>query len=291
MFHRTTAEKIGDGINVIVLLLIAFSMFFPFYYLFATSFTSYREYIQNDLILWPKQWVADAYTYIFHSKAFMRSLGVTIYVTIMGTFVNLFFTSTMAYALSRPILGRKAIIMLVLFTFVFSAGIIPYYMIVKWTGLMDTLWSLILPVAINPFNLIVIRQFFLNIPPELSEASMIDGATEARTFVSIILPLSKPVLAAFGLFYAVAHWNNFFSAILYISDVNKWTIQVILRQIVIQDQAASAMQVSAGVLQQNPPPETIQMAAILVATVPILIVYPFLQKHFAKGVMIGSVKG
>lgn len=181
---------------------------------------------------------------------------------------------------------------MVLFTLLFSAGMIPTYMMVKATGLLDSIWALILPSAIGPFSLIVVRQFFLNIPKELNEAAIMDGANEYTIFRKIIVPLSKPVLSAFGLFYAVGHWNTYFAGILYLNDPREWPIQVILRQIVIQSDGKNALGAAEQMMLDNPPPpETIQMAAILVATLPILIIYPFLQKHFAKGVMLGSVKG
>ncbi|TLS52181.1 carbohydrate ABC transporter permease [Paenibacillus antri] len=266
-------------------------MLFPFLYIFSVSFSTLTDFLQREIILWPSTWSFDAYQYILESKPFLRSLGTTAFITVAGTFVNLFFTGTMAYALSRNIMGQRFFLFLVLFTILFSAGMIPTYLIVKETGLLNSLWALVLPVAIAPFNLIVIRQFFLNIPNELNEAATIDGANDLRIFATIILPLSKPALAAFSLFYAVGHWNAYFNAILYLNDPAKWTIQVILRQIVVIAEPTAALGTSDMLLENPPPPETIQMAAILLATVPILIVYPFLQKHFAKGVMLGSVKG
>ncbi|PGT20544.1 ABC transporter permease [Bacillus cereus] len=289
--NREPSEKIADITNIILLGLIALTMLFPFYYMFVVSFATYEEFVKTDLLLFPKTWVLDAYEYILGSKEFIRSLGVTIYITVVGTFVSLILTAMMAYALSRDILGQKFYVFLVLFTFVFGAGMIPTYMIVQATGLMDSLWSLIIPGAISSFNLIVMRQFFMGLPMDLTEAAIIDGANDLQIFTKIILPLSKPALAAFGLFYAVGIWNSYFTALLYLSDPAKWTVQVVLRQLVILNQGnlldAGGMQ--AGM--DNPPPaETVGMAAILIATIPILIVYPFLQKHFAKGVMLGSVK-
>ncbi|WP_051186072.1 carbohydrate ABC transporter permease [Neobacillus bataviensis] len=276
--------------NIILLALIALTMLFPFYYMFVVSFATYEEFVKTDLLLFPKTWVLDAYEYIIGSKAFIRSLGVTIYVTIVGTLVSLLLTAMMAYALSRNILGQKIYVFLVLFTFVFGAGMIPTYMIVQATGLMDSLWALIIPGAISSFNLIVMRQFFMALPMDLTEAAIIDGANDLQIFAKIILPLSKPALAAFGLFYAVGIWNSYFTALLYLSDPAKWTVQVVLRQLVILNQG-NVLDVGVQAGMTNPPPaETVGMAAILVATIPILIVYPFLQKHFAKGVMLGSVK-
>lgn len=292
MIKRSIPEKLADYANIALLALIAVTMLFPFVHIFAVSFSSLRDVLERDFILWPREWVSDAYYTILSSGNFTRSLLVTAYVTIVGTIVNLFFTSTMAYALTRNALGQRFILMLVVFTILFSAGMIPTYLVVKATNLINSLWALIIPGAISSFNLIVMRQFFLSIPGELNEAALIDGANELRIFCSVILPLSKPSLAAFGLFYAVTHWNTYFSGILYLNDPAKWPIQVILRQIVIVNEPTAALGAEAMLLLENPPPPiTIQMAAILLATLPILIVYPFLQKHFAKGVMIGSVKG
>lgn len=280
-----------DIVNSLMLVLIGTVMVIPFLYIFAVSFSSLHEYMSSDLLLWPKEWVLDSYRYIFASKSFIRSLGITIFITVIGTLVNLMFTSAMAYGLTRKLPGQSFMLFLVLFTVLFSAGMIPTYMIVKETGLLDSLWALIIPSAIAPFNLIVMRQFFLGIPEELNEAAYIDGANELNTFFKVILPLSKPALATFCLFYAVGHWNNYFAGILYLNDPTLWPIQVILRQIVLLNDPMNSLGSVTMMMENPPPPETIQMAATLVATLPILIVYPFLQKHFAKGVMIGSVKG
>jgi len=288
----TWTDRLFEWGNAIFLALLAVSMLFPFLYIFSVSFTTFDEFLKSDLLLWPKKWVPDAYLYIFHSGAFLRSLLMTVYLTVVGTAVNLFFTATMAYGLSRSIYGGRTITFMVLFTMLFSAGMIPTYLMVQATGLLNSIWALILPVAIGPFNLIVIRQFFQNIPNELYEAAVMDGANDLTIFGRMILPLSKPVLAAFCLFYAVGHWNTYFSGILYLNDPKQWPIQVILRQIVVLSDPKNALGAAEQVmLDVQPPPETIQMAAILVATLPILIVYPFLQKHFAKGVLIGSIKG
>lgn len=295
MFHdKSWSNRIVDLINAVLLGLLALMMIFPFYYICVISFTSFEEYARSELILWPKEWVLDAYTYIFHSKEFIHSIGVTIYITVVGSLINLLLTATMAYAITRNIWGQKVFLFMVLFTFVFHAGMIPTYLMVRATGMIDTYWALIIPGAINAFNLIVIRQFFLSIPEELYEAAVIDGANDLHIFTRIVIPLSKPAFAAFGLFYAVVNWNTYFSAILYLNDSTKWTVQVILRQIVIMNDASNSLVSAARDAARSgtmPPGESIGMAAILLATVPILLVYPFLQKHFAKGVMLGSVKG
>ncbi|WP_054955597.1 carbohydrate ABC transporter permease [Paenibacillus dakarensis] len=291
MKQKSIADRLFNGVNISLLILISTVMLFPFLYLFSVSFSSFEDFLGSKLLLWPSNWTTDAYEYIWGSRTFRQALLNTALVTVLGTFVNLFFTSTMAYALSRPILGQRTVMFMVVFALLFSAGMIPTYLIVQETGLLDSIWSLILPVAIAPFNLIVIRQFFMNIPGDMIEAGIVDGANDLQIFGRIILPLSKPALAAFSLFYAVTHWNNYFAPILYINDPSKWTIQVVLRQIVVVGETTGTLGGDNMFLDNPPPPETIQMAAILMATLPILIVYPFLQKHFAKGVMLGAVKG
>ena len=289
IIRRTKGERVFDFVNVSMLAIVAFIMLFPMFYILVVSFSSLTDVMQSDILLWPKEWVTDAYKYILSSESFIRSIFVTIFITVAGTLVNLFFTSTMGYALSRPIPGRSFFMFMVLFSFLFSAGMIPTFLVVKGTGLMNSIWALIIPVAISPFYLIVMSQFFRSIPEELIEASIVDGANQLQIFRKVILPLSKPSLAAFTLFYAVTHWNTYFTGILYLDDPAKWPIQVVLRQIVIVNEPDAAL--GSQILEVQPPPETVQMAAILLATIPILIVYPFLQKHFAKGVMLGSVKG
>lgn len=291
MKQKSIADRLFNGVNISFLLIISAVMLFPFLYLFSVSFSSFEDFLGSELLLWPSNWTTDAYEYIWGSRAFRQALLNTALVTVLGTFVNLFFTSTMAYALSRPIVGQRTVMFMVVFALLFSAGMIPTYLVVQETGLLDSIWSLILPVAIAPFNLIVIRQFFMNIPGDMIEAGIVDGANDLQIFGRIILPLSKPALAAFSLFYAVTHWNNYFAPILYINDPSKWTIQVVLRQIVVVGETTGTLGGDNMFLDHPPPPETIQMAAILMATLPILIVYPFLQKHFAKGVMLGAVKG
>lgn len=291
MKENTWSSRLFDGVNIVLLALISLAMLVPFLYVVAVSFSSYKDFLESSFVLIPKEWVIESYQYIFGSSSFVRSIFVTVYITILGTLINLFFTATLAYVLSKPVVGQKIVLFAVMFTLLFSAGMIPTYLVVKETGLLNSIWALILPAAISPFNLIVMRQFFMSIPPELNEAAVIDGANDLHTFVKIILPLSKPSMAAFGLFYAVAHWNNYFTGILYLNDPAKWPIQVILRQIVVINETQSALGNTQVLLENAPPAETIQMAAIIVATAPILLVYPFLQKHFAKGVMLGSVKG
>jgi len=287
--NQTWGNRLFDIINHSVLFIVAIVCVLPFVYVLAVSFASPAEVAKGGLILWPKEWSLVSYQYIFSSDTLPRSLLVSIYITVVGTLINLAFTSLMAYPLSKPHLrGRNPILLGVLITMLFSGGMIPTYFVVNGLNLTNTLWSLMIPNAISAFNLIVLKNFFQQIPDGLEDSAKIDGCNDLGVLIRIVLPLSLPAMATFGLFYAVAHWNTFFNAILYINDNEKWPIQVLLREIVILAQSRVG---DSSFDEMDVQPLTIRMAVIVFATVPILLVYPFLQKHFAKGVMLGSVKG
>lgn len=288
--YSTPKERVFDVVNIVVLLLFAAFTILPFIYVLAASFATESEIASRPFFLWPHDPTLETYKYMFSTNTFIRSLFVTIGVTVVGTVIQITLTMLMAYPLANPNLVGKGVIMrLVLFAMLFSGGMIPLFLVVKELGLLDSYWALILPMAINPWNLIVIRTFFQQLPGELREAAEIDGANEFTTFWRIMLPLSKPVIATFSLFYAVAIWNDFMSPLLYISDNSKWTLQMFVRQVTISTDPSTTI----GNLDPNyvPPAEGLKFAVIVIATLPIMCVYPFLQKHFAKGVMIGSVKG
>ncbi|WP_240415831.1 carbohydrate ABC transporter permease [Paenibacillus periandrae] len=286
---QTVGNKIFDGVNYVLLTLISLATILPFIYILAVSFTSPHEVAKGGFILFPKEFSLSAYKYIFSTDTLLKSLLVSIYITVVGTFINLLLTSLMAYPLARQTLrGRQFILMAVLFTMLFSGGLIPTYFVVKAMGLTNSLWSLMIPNAISAFNLIVLKNFFQQIPDGLEDSARIDGCSDVGVLFRIVLPLSMPAMATFGMFYAVTHWNQFFSAIMYINDNNKWPVQVLLREIVILAQSRIG---DTGFDETEIQPLTIRMAVIVFATLPILAVYPFLQKHFAKGVMLGSVKG
>lgn len=287
---NTAAGRAFDTANVVVLVALGLVTLLPFVYIVAGSLASESELTERSFFLWPHHVVADSYRYIFSTDTFLRSLIVTISVTAVGVVIQVLLTFTMAYPLSRRFLpGRNAVLTYVIITMVFSGGMIPTYLIVRDLGLLDTYWALILPLAINPFYLIIVKNFFQELPDELQEAAQIDGCTEVGVFWRIVLPLSKPILATMALFYAVAIWNDFMSPLLYITDPNKWTLQMFVRQVTISTDQANTL----GNLDPNyvPPEQGLKFSVIVVATVPILLFYPFLQRHFAKGVLIGSVKG
>lgn len=289
--HPSIGEKLFDIANYLFLAIVALTMILPVMYIVAGSFASDLEIGSRSFFLIPKDITFDAYKFVFKDNALPRSLLVSVFITVGGTLVNLFFTFTMAYALSRRhMIGRNVVLNIIIFTMVFSGGIIPTYLVVKGLGLLNSYWAVMLPVAINAFNLIVVKSFFQEIPGELIESARIDGSNDIGVLWRIVLPLSKPVIATFALFYAVAHWNDFFHALIYLSDAKKWPMQVLLRQIVLL--ATGALEMGTyDPTYVKPPDQSIKMAIIVVGTLPILMVYPFIQKYFAKGVLIGAVKG
>ena len=272
-----------------VIVAISLSVIVPMLVVISTSFAS-GEQIRDagGYVLFPTDPTLEAYETIFASPLVFRSLGVSVFVTVVGTLLALFVTICMAYALSRPVLGGKFMLMAIILTLFFSPGLIPMFLMIKQLGLLNSIWSLILPGVFAGFNFIVMRSFFMGIPSELTEAARIDGASDFRILRTIVLPLSKAVIAVIGLFYAVGFWNAFFNAMLYVNDQELWPIQLILRSYVIQGTSMTADQLG---VQQTAAPQSIKMAVVVVALVPILLVYPFLQKYFSKGVITGAVKG
>lgn len=290
--HDKWNERLFDMLNYLLLILFALATLLPFVYILAGSFATEAELAERDFFLIPRDLSLSAYEYIFSSSTLFRSMGISIYITVIGTITNLFFTLTMAYALSRKDLaGRNIVMNMVIFSMLFSGGMIPGYLVVKGLGLVNTYAAVILPGAISAFNLIIIRNFFQNLPPGLEESARIDGCNDIGVLWRIVIPLSMPIIATFGLFYAVGHWNNFFSALLYLNDHNKWPLQVMLREIVMLSQLAIGDLSNVDPEFVTPPDQSVKMAVIIVGTLPILLVYPFLQKHFAKGALLGSIKG
>ena len=288
--RRSVGDIIANVVIYILLTLIAVIMVIPFIYIIAASFATEAEIQTRPIFFIPDSPTLDAYARIFDMNDMgtrvFHSLLISVCVTAIGTFINLFFTTTMAYGLSRSnLIGKKPLLNMVLFTMVFGGGMIPLFLVVKGLGMYDTYAALILPGAISAYNMIIVRNFFMELPRELEEAASIDGCSDIGIFIKIALPLSLPCLATFGLFYAVGHWNNYFGALLYLEDSTKFPFQLVLRNIVMQ---TAETQTDPNALI---PEDTLKMAVIVIGTVPILIVYPFLQKHFAAGVMVGAVKG
>jgi putative aldouronate transport system permease protein len=280
-----------DWVNYTLISLISLACVFPFLYVFSVSFTDPEVYVPLKFYLFPEKWSLEAYTYILSTNSFINAFKSTLFITIVGTVLNIIVSFTMAYALTKKTLpGQKWIMGLVIFTLVFSAGIVPNYLLVKELGLLNSYWSMIWPGLTNAWSLIVIKSFMESLPAELEDAARIDGCSDLGVFARIVIPLSMPAIATFTLFFAVTHWNTYFNALIYLSDSKKWTLQLLIKTLVIDSNSGAVAQAGASD-EAVVPQETIRMASIVLAMVPILIVYPFLQKHFAKGVMVGSVKG
>ncbi len=279
------AKAVALGICVLLVIV-------PFWSIAATSLAD-QQTINNSaggMVMWPDGISLDAYSAVLGGGVVTRAMIISIAITVIGTVLSLAATAGLAYWLSRPgAFGAKPVLLLVLGAVLFGPGIIPSYLVVKELNLLDSFASLILPVLINAFNVIVMRAFFQELPQELFESAAIDGASNATILVRIVLPLSKAVLAVVGLFYAVAYWNAFFNALLYIQTTDKWPMALVLRTYVVNQTTIGGDQVS--VTEALPPQLSLQMATLVIAIVPILLLYPFLQRHFAKGVMIGAVKG
>lgn len=260
----------------------------PFLVVVSTSLASQREVVANGgWVLWPQHPTLKAYHDILQGGIVTHALGVSLGVTLVGTLLSLLCTVALAYALARPrVVGGRPVLLLVLFTFLFPPGMIPSFLLVKNLGLLNSYSSLILPLLVNVFNLIVLRGFFQGIPEELYEAGRLDGAGDLRVLWSIVLPLSKAALAVVGLFYAVAYWNSWFYASLYLNS-DHWPLQQVLRTYVVAGTGLTDTTLGDGAVNA---PQTIQMAVVVMATVPILLAYPFLQKYFTKGVLTGAVK-
>ncbi|CAG9621149.1 carbohydrate ABC transporter permease [Sutcliffiella rhizosphaerae] len=287
---QTKGEKAFSIFNYLILGGFALLCLFPFLHVIAQSLSSQRAIVSGEVIFLPIETTFLAYKEVFMDQHFLRAFGVSVARTVVGTFINVFLTCLMAYPLSKTyIKGRGIILFMVVFTMLFSGGMIPTYLVVRETGLLNTFWAYIIPTAISAFNLIIVKNFFQSVPAELEESAKMDGASNIGILFKIVIPLSMPVIATIGLFHAVFHWNSFFDAVLYINDRSLYPLQVYLRELIQFDQ--SEINLRDNFEQQLLANESLKAAALISSTIPILIVYPFLQKYFVKGVMLGSVKG
>ncbi len=292
--NRTPGSIAFNIFNYAFVTLVAVTTIIPFIYLIGASFATEYEIATRPMFFIPQDVSTGAYEYIFSSSKILRGFGNSALITVCGTLINLFFTVTMAYALSKTRLrGRNFFLNMVIFSMFFSGGMIPGYIIIaNVLGLKNTYWSVLLPGAISAYNLMIVKNFFQGIPQELEESASIDGCTDIGILWKIVLPLSLPVLATFGLFYAVGHWNAYFGAMIYMTGAKeKWPLQVLLRELIIMSNGTAGDLTNMADDFVQPPEQSIKMAVIVVSTVPIMCVYPFLQKYFVKGVMVGALKG
>jgi len=279
-------------IKGIILTIACALVVLPFIGVFSTSVASPEQVIKaGGFVLFPTSIDFTSYQMIFAGGVVTRALGVTAFVTVVGTSLSLALTATLGWALSRRgSFANRPLLLLVLISLLFGPGIIPSYLVVEQLGLLDTLWALIIPTSVSAFNVVVVRAFFVQLPQEILDSAKVDGAGELQLFLRIALPLSKPVFAVIGLFYGVGYWNAFFNALLYLSDASKWPLQMVLRTYVVQGTQLGGQDL--GIDTSSLPPQTsLQMAILVVSIVPVLIIYPFLQRHFAKGMLTGAVKG
>jgi putative aldouronate transport system permease protein len=283
-----------DFANLSILSLVLVLVLYPLVYVVSASLSNPTLVLQGEVWLWPKELSLEAYKRVFENADIMIGYRNTILYTVVGTCVNIAMTTAGAYPLSRrDFYGRNAIMAFFVFTMFFSGGIIPTYLVVKSLGIINTFWVMILPGAVSVFNLIIMRTFFQNtIPLELQESAFMDGSTNTRILVSIVLPLSMPIIAVLILYYAVGHWNAFFNALIYLSDRKQYPLQLFLREILIQNQMEEMMSGDTqSMVEQQNLAEGLKYAIIVVSSLPVLILYPALQKYFEKGIMIGAIKG
>lgn len=285
---RTTGDKWFEAVNYVLLSFIIVICLLPILNIVAKSFSSEAYVLSGDIFLIPKGFNVVAYEIVLGSRRFWTSFGNTIFITIFGTIINTLLTIFAGYALSRKRLkGQRMFLFLFIFAMLFNGGIIPTYLVVKSFGLLNTLWALIVPGLVAPFNMIIMRLYFYNVPDSLEESAKIDGASNFRILFSIMIPLSMPAIATISLFYAVEYWNNYFEALIYINDFHLFPLQVYLREVIMN---ASGADLNNFDLMMQTAQESVRGATVVAATLPILLVYPFLQKHFVKGVMLGAVK-
>lgn len=294
---KSISSRVLDIVIYVTLILLLIVTLYPIIYIFSVSVSSTTAYESGRVFFLPVEFNLEAYKVIIKAGTIPRSFVNSVIYTVVYTAVSLLFTTTMAYPLSRSkdrVAFKGFFSKLVIFTMFFNAGIIPNYLVVKGLGLMDSMWALILPTAISTYNLVVMRSFFEGIPIDLEEAAFIDGANEITIFWKIMLPLSKAALATVGLFYGVSMWNQWFNAMLYLQSGTKFPLQLIIRQIIMQNQMAAelaAMGDTSMLTDQTTNSVSLKYATLFLSILPMLAVYPFIQKYFVKGVMVGSVKG
>ncbi|MNI40919.1 L-arabinose transport system permease protein AraQ [compost metagenome] len=275
-------------INTLILTLVAVATLYPIVYITAISLSDTVSVVQGKVFLFPKGFNFEAYGEVLKNDTIPRAYLNSVFYTALGTFLNLLFTAVAAYPLSQKgFFGRKFFMTAIVLTMFLNPGIIPTYVVVQQLGLTDSVWALVLPNAIWTMELIILKSFYENMSSQIREAALIDGASEYRILFNIVIPLSKPALASIGLFYFMGHWNSFFLPLIYLNDPDKYPLQVVLRDMLIYSAENDAGLVDRSALA----PQSIKNATIVLSMIPVLLLYPFAQKYFAKGVMLGSEKG
>lgn len=287
-YRRTAADYAFDGANGLLMAAVAIITLYPFYYILIGSVSPAADVLGGKGLLWPREFHFEAYEAIFSNPLIPGAYRVTLFITLVGTLISLVLTTLGAYVLSKKYLpGRVGLTFFVVVTMLFNGGLIPFYLTVKAIGLLNTVWALIIPTCLSSFNLIIMRNFFMTIPLSLEESALIDGCSHMKLLTGIVLPVSLPVVATIVLFYAVGYWNAFFYATLFITSDALKPVQVLLREMLVLGRTDLAFRDESYV----PPVETTKMALVIIVVAPIVLIYPFLQKYFVKGLLMGSVKG
>lgn len=289
-------DRIFDGVNLVLMIVLLIVFVWPLWFVLIASISDPSQVWQGNVILMPKNITLDAYKEVIQYETIWIGYRNTILYTVLGTIINLVLTVCGAYPLSRrDFAPRKFLLIILMITMYFSGGLVPSYLVVNKLGLVDTIWAMIIPNAVSMFNIIITRTYFINsIPEELHEAAQLDGANTAQYLFKVVLPLSKPILAVITLFYAVGHWNDFYSALIYINSQQLLPLQSVLRKLLLSTQMTLQITSSMSpdeIMRKTQLAQTLKYSSIIVSTVPVLCLYPLVQKHFVKGIMVGSVKG
>ncbi|MEC0208096.1 carbohydrate ABC transporter permease [Paenibacillus ehimensis] len=292
MNRRTPREVIFDRLNDVFMLVICFVTLYPIWYVLVNSLNDGNDAMRGGIYWWPRVFSFDSYLAVFANDGIMLAMGVTVAKTVVGTVVHVLFTAMVAYAFSRKeLIGRRAYMMLGTVTLFFSGGLIPSYLLIRDLGLLDSFWVYIIPAMFSFFDLIVFQAFFREIPDGLEEAAKLDGANDFKIFRSVILPVSMPVVATIALFHGVYQWNDYFTGMIYINQSELQPIQTYLYRVVAQSSSNQMMAATSGNIAKSVSSQSIKLATMVITSLPIVIIYPFLQKYFVKGFMIGSIKG
>jgi len=289
---KKPSEIVASVILHIIMVLLGVITLYPFWHVIMYSISDPVKAMGGGIFLWPKGLSTIGFDILFKTNQVYVAYGNSIFLLTVGTSINVIFTALLAYPLSvHRFKGRSAITMMVFFTMLFSGGMIPSYLLVDSLGLLDSLWALILPGTISAWNMLIMKNYFQSIPPSLEESASLDGATPLVILIRIIVPVSMPVVATVALMYGVVHWNSYFNAVLYIYAQSKMTLPIYLRMLLSSTAMDQATQSGVSFDSAAITPETMKMATIVASVLPILIIYPFIQKYFVKGVMVGSIKG
>lgn len=291
--NRSTAF---DWINYTVMVLLAFIMIYPLWYCVAGSLNEGMDYLRGGVFLWPRKWTLANYKAVFLDSAILNAFWVTIWKCLVGTVTSVLCTAMVAYAITRPKLRlKKLYIPFIMLTMFFSGGLIPYFILIVDLGLYDSFWVYVIPTMFSAYNMIIIQSFMRELPSELIESAKLDGASEYRIFFQMILPLSKPVLATIALFTVVTHWNSYFDSMMYTSSQELQTIQLFLKKIITDPSVSRGLGSAATIAIPDQAatltPQVVKLATMVVTALPVVCIYPFLQRYFVKGVTVGAVKG